>query len=83
MPIYEPHLSDMVQKNLEQKRLKFVSSSEEAIQFGDVIFIAVGTPPLENGEANLNNVIAVAEDIGQHISSYKVIVNKSTVINPI
>ena len=76
--IYEPLLSEIVNKNLNE-RLRFSSSYEEAILFGDIIFIAVGTPSLPEGGADLKQVISACEEIGIHLKDYKVIVNKSTV----
>jgi len=78
VPIYEPGLNDMVMRNAKESRLKFTTNAKTAIEFADVIFIAVGTPD-NNGRAELKYVFKVAEDIGKFMKSYKVIVDKSTV----
>lgn len=75
IPIYEPGLKELLEKN----KVKFTTDVKEAIDFGDVIFIGVGTPSRADGSVNLDYVDAVAEAIGKNIQSYKVIVNKSTV----
>ncbi len=79
MPIYEPGLEAMVLRNYEKKRLDFSTSLSESIKDCDVAFIAVGTPPGEDGSADLKYVIGVAREIGQHMNSYGVVVTKSTV----
>jgi len=79
IPIYEPGLTPLVQDNHAQGRLRFTTSAEEGVQFADLIFIAVGTPPDEDGSADLKYVLAVAGTVAQHMASDKVIVNKSTV----
>ena len=79
IPIYEPGLTDVVTRNSAVKRLQFTDSPPEAVSCNDVIFIAVGTPPSEDGSADLSYVENVARSIGKVITSYKVIVNKSTV----
>jgi len=79
IPIYEPGLADVVVRNVTGKRLHFTDSLPEAAISNDVIFIAVGTPPSEDGSADLSYVENVARSIGRVIASYKVIVNKSTV----
>jgi len=79
IPIYEPGLADVVRRNSAGKRLYFTDSLEEAVKANEVVFIAVGTPPSEDGSADLSHVENVARAIGKIISSYKVIVNKSTV----
>lgn len=79
IPIYEPGLEEMVKKNIYYKRLFFTNSMEYAVKNSEVIFIAVGTPPKEDGSADLKYVMDVAEQIGQFINGYKVIVDKSTV----
>jgi UDPglucose 6-dehydrogenase len=79
VPIYEPGLEDMVQRNLQAGRLTFTQSMREAMEHAEVVFIAVGTPPKEDGSADLQHVLAVARQIGQHIGSFAVVVNKSTV----
>ena len=79
MPIFEPGLKEMVERNVKENRLKFVSDNKEVIGHGDVIFICVGTPPKENWETELKHVEDVAKDIAENMKSYKVIVHKSTV----
>ncbi len=79
LPIYEPGLEEMVTRNVEAGRLKFSTSLAESIKGCDVAFIAVGTPPGEDGSADLKYVIGVANEIGENISDYIVVVTKSTV----
>lgn len=79
IPIYEPGLFDVVQRNVKAKRLSFTSSVYEATMFGDIQFIAVGTPPDEDGSADMKYVIAAATSIGRYMKTPKLIVNKSTV----
>jgi UDPglucose 6-dehydrogenase len=79
LPIYEPGLEEMVTRNVEKGRLHFSTNLAEAITGCDVAFIAVGTPPGEDGSADLKYVLAVARGIGEHMNSYGVIVTKSTV----
>ena len=79
MPIYEPGLENLVKKNVKQKRLSFVPALGPVVEKAEVIFIAVGTPPLEDGSADLSFVEAVARDIAKNMKSYKLIVDKSTV----
>lgn len=79
VPIYEPGLESMIRLNVEKNRLFFTSSLKDGIKGAEVIFIAVGTPPGEDGSADLKHVIAVAREIGSVITSYTVIVTKSTV----
>ena len=78
IPIYEPGLADIVARNTAAKRLQFTDSLQKALQGCEVIFIAVDTPPLEDGSADLSRVENVAREIGRLIVSYRVIVNKST-----
>ncbi|MDI9245654.1 UDP-glucose/GDP-mannose dehydrogenase family protein [Marinobacter sp. CHS3-4] len=79
IPIYEPGLESIVKHTVEAGRLSFSTDTEEAVKHGVLQFIAVGTPPDEDGSADLQYVTAVARSIGQHMDDYKVIVDKSTV----
>lgn len=79
LPIYEPGLDELVIRNNKEGRLNFTTDKKQAIQFADVIFIAVGTPMGENHEADLRFVKEVAKDIGENMQNYKVVVDKSTV----
>jgi len=79
LPIYEPGLDEMVSRNVEKKRLHFSTNLAEAIQGAEVVFIAVGTPPDEDGSADLKYVLAVASSIGEHAQHPMVVVTKSTV----
>lgn len=79
MPIYEPGLEEMVVRNVEDGRLVFSMDIGEGVGKSEVIFIAVGTPPAEDGQADLSAVIDAAKSIARHTDRYKVIVNKSTV----
>ena len=79
IPIYEPGLEPIVKRNCANGRLQFTTDVAEAIKFADIQVIAVGTPPDEDGSADMQYVLAVAKSIGAHMDSYKVIVNKSTV----
>jgi UDPglucose 6-dehydrogenase len=79
IPIYEPGLESVVKTNVSQGNLRFTTNAEEAVQHAEVIYIAVGTPPDEDGSADLQYVMAVGKTIGQLMQSYKVVVNKSTV----
>src|SRR5437868_13634 len=78
-PIYEPGLDDLLKKNLAAGRLSFTADAEEGVKYGLFQFIAVGTPPDEDGSADLKYVLAVAESIGRNLSEYRVVVTKSTV----
>jgi UDPglucose 6-dehydrogenase len=79
LPIYEPGLDEMVTRNVQKKRLHFSTSLQESIQGAEVVFIAVGTPPDEDGSADLKYVLAVASSVGEHMQHPLVIVTKSTV----
>lgn len=79
IPIYEPGLDDMVRRNVAAGRLKFTTDVEASVHFGDIQFIAVGTPPDEDGSADLQYVVAAARNIGRHMTGYKLVVDKSTV----
>jgi len=77
--IYEPGLEPMIHENIEAHRLTFTTSIEEGVDWGEIIFIAVGTPPDEDGSADLQYVQQVAQSIGYFINDYRVVVTKSTV----
>src|SRR3989344_5977068 len=79
IPIYEPGLKDMLERNVSEKRLSFTTDKKTAIENAKVIFIAVGTPPGKDHRADLTFVKQVAKDIGTYMNNYKVIVDKSTV----
>ena len=79
IPIHEPGLLEIVRRNVENGRLSFTTNIEEAVHFGDVQFIAVGTPPDEDGSADLQYVTEAARNIGRFMTSEKVVVDKSTV----
>ena len=79
VPIYEPGLKDLLDKNVEAGRLHFTSDIKETVENSEVIFIAVGTPANEDGSCDLSYVKAVAGSIGTFMNDYKVIVDKSTV----
>lgn len=79
MPIYEPGLEEIVHRNAQKGRLRFATSVAAEISGADAIFIAVGTPEGEDGSADLTYVLAVAQDIGNHLEDYAVIITKSTV----
>jgi UDPglucose 6-dehydrogenase len=79
VPIYEPGLEPMVKRNQEEGRLTFTTDIGEAVRSSRVIFIAVGTPPGEDGSADLTHVLAVARQVGRHMNEPKIVVTKSTV----
>ena len=79
IPIYEPGLEPIVKRNHASGQLDFTTDAAPAIAHGQVLFIAVGTPPDEDGSADLKYVLGVARTIGQHLDRYAVVVNKSTV----
>ena len=79
LPFYEPDLDSLVKKSRKSKKLKFSSSLKEAVKEAEVIFIAVGTPPQEDGSADLTAVEDVVNTVAQNINSYKLIISKSTV----
>ncbi len=79
LPIHEPGLDAVVKRNFEAGRLKFTTNAKEGVDHGLFQLIAVGTPPDEDGSADLKYVLAVARTIGEHMSEYKVVVTKSTV----
>lgn len=78
-PIYEPGLQELLRRNIREERLKFTTDTREAVGDSMIIFIAVGTPPLNNGAADLSHVFSVAEAIAEAMDEYKIIVIKSTV----
>lgn len=79
IPIYEPGLEPIVEKNRRAGRLQFTTDTDQAVAHGHLQFIAVGTPPGEDGSADLQHVLAVASAIGERMDGYKAVVNKSTV----
>ncbi len=79
VPIYEPGLEKMIKRNVEKDRLFFTTSIEESLKGSEAVFIAVGTPPDEDGSADLQYVLAVAREIATHMTDYKLIITKSTV----
>jgi UDPglucose 6-dehydrogenase len=79
VPIYEPHLDVLFERNIKAKRLSFTTSLDEGLAHGEIIFLALPTPEDEDGSADLKYVLGVADEIGKKITSYKVIVDKSTV----
>ena len=79
IPIYEPGLEPMVRRNQQDGRLRFTTDVGAAVEHGQVVFVAVGTPPGEDGSADLQHVLSVAHTIGQHMNECKVVVTKSTV----
>jgi UDPglucose 6-dehydrogenase len=79
MPIYEPGLEKLFERNLKEERLSFTTSLEEGVEHGEIIFLALPTPPGEDGSADLKYVLGVAENIGKILTEYKVIIDKSTV----
>ena len=79
VPIYEPHLDVIFERNIKADRLKFTTSLQEGLDHGDIIFLALPTPEDEDGSADLKYILGVADDIGKKIKNYKVIADKSTV----
>jgi len=79
VPIYEPHLDVLFERNIKANRLHFTTNLHQGLDHADIVFLALPTPEDEDGSADLSYVLGVAEKIGQHITSYKVIVDKSTV----
>ncbi len=79
VPIFEPGLSTIVAHNIAAGRLRFTTDAAQAVASGELLFIAVGTPPDEDGSADLRYVLEVARTIGQHMDSYKLVIDKSTV----
>src|SRR5262245_50093644 len=78
-PIYEPGLEERLNRNIEEGRLRFTTKLDEAVRHALIVFIAVGTPPGEDGSADLKYVLAAARGIGKAMDGFKVIVDKSTV----
>jgi UDPglucose 6-dehydrogenase len=79
IPIYEPGLDEMVANNIREGRLRFTTSITEGVDFGLYQFIAVGTPPDEDGSADLSHVLSVADSIGRNMEDYRIVIDKSTV----
>lgn len=79
VPFFEPGLQELMAQNVRKGKLRFSTSAEEGVKFGEVIFNCVGTPSKDDGSANLGYVFSVAKMVGKHINGYKVMVNKSTV----
>jgi UDPglucose 6-dehydrogenase len=79
IPIFEPGLEDMVRRNVAAGRLSFTTDVQQAVQYGNILFIAVGTPPDEDGSADLKHVVSAARSIGRLMDDYKLVVDKSTV----
>ncbi|OGW33774.1 MAG: UDP-glucose 6-dehydrogenase [Nitrospirae bacterium GWC2_56_14] len=79
VPIYEPGLEELIKRNVAHGRLRFTTDIRSAVKKADVVFIAVGTPPGEDGSADLKYVLGAARDIGAHLAGYTVVINKSTV----
>ncbi len=79
MPIFEPGLAPMVESNSATGQLHFSTSIEDGVKHGEIIFVAVGTPPDEDGSADVSHVLAVARDIGRFIDEFRIVVTKSTV----
>jgi UDPglucose 6-dehydrogenase len=79
MPIYEPGLEAFIERNVEAGRLEFTTDVQKGVDHGLFQFIAVGTPPDEDGSADLKHVLAVAKSIGEHMNEYRIVVDKSTV----
>ena len=79
IPIFEPDLDVLVERNVKEGRLRFTTDARTGVQFGQIQFIAVGTPPDEDGSADLKYVAAVARTIAEHMDAPKVVINKSTV----
>src|SRR5581483_4995468 len=79
IPIFEPGLEDMVRRNVAAGRLRFTTDVAQSVEFGTIQFIAVGTPPDEDGSADLRHVLNAARSIGRHMRAYRLVVDKSTV----
>lgn len=79
IPIYEPHLDALFERNIKQERLRFTTNLNEAIKDASIIFLALPTPPGEDGSADLSYILGVANELGKIITDYKIIIDKSTV----
>jgi UDPglucose 6-dehydrogenase len=79
VPIYEPYLDTVFERNIRQERLRFTTDLKDAVSKCNIIFLALPTPPGEDGSADLSYVLGVAEELGKIIDEYKVIIDKSTV----
>ena len=79
IPIYEPHLDNLFERNIKQKRLEFTTNLEDAVKHANVIFLALPTPPGADGSADLQYILKVADDLGKILSEYSIIIDKSTV----
>ncbi|NJD20346.1 MAG: UDP-glucose/GDP-mannose dehydrogenase family protein, partial [Gemmatimonadetes bacterium] len=79
VPIYEPGLEPLVKRNLAEGRIRYTTDVAEAVRASDIIFIAVGTPPGEDGSADLKHVLGVARAIGQAMDGERIVITKSTV----
>ncbi len=79
VPIYEPGLEELIKRNVAHDRLHFTTDMAEAVRSAELIFIAVGTPPGEDGSADLKYVLGAAREIGKHMNGYKIVIDKSTV----
>ncbi len=79
VPIYEPHLDVIFERNIKANRISFTTNLKEAVDFAEIIFLALPTPPGEDGSADLSYVLGVADELGEIMTEYKVIVDKSTV----
>ncbi len=79
VPIYEPHLDVVFERNIKANRISFTTNLKEAIDFAEIVFLALPTPPGEDGSADLSYVLNVADELGRMMTEFKVIVDKSTV----
>lgn len=79
IPIYEPHLDVLFERNIRQNRLSFTTQLADAVKHSSIIFLALPTPPGEDGSADLSYVLGVADQLGKMLDGYKIIINKSTV----
>lgn len=79
IPIFEPGLDNIVRQSVKEERLFFTTDAKHAVDFAEIIFIAVGTPPDEDGAADMKYVLQVAASVGEHMTDYRLVINKSTV----